>query len=583
MKLTDYMAGFIAEKTDHVFVGNGGCVVHILDSLSNKENMNLVPFVNEQGSSIAAEVHHRVTGNPGVAIATSGPGIVNMLQGIACAYYDSIPAIYISGQVVTGHLKEGRKVRQVGFQEMPVTEMVDSFTKYAVCLTSANDVRYVMERLWWEAQNGRPGPVLLDLPDDIQRAEINPDELRSFIPSEEGIDTVLSAEVVEGIKKAIREAKRPLIVAGSGIKLSGTEEEAVQFIEKTGIPVVTTWSTIDMFTSDTELLVGNFGVSANRPGNFAVQTCDLLISLGSRLDTHMTGANASTFAASAYKIIVDIDSSEIEKENGLVTDLAVNMDLRKFFKQVTDELPTVEHIGGWRKRIVEWRRKYPICAPEYYRQESKVNPYVFMDLLSKLTKQDDIIITDAGGTLTWTMQGYEPKSKQKLFSAFNHSPMGYAFPAALGAKIIDPKSEVICITGDGGFNMNLQELGTLEIQKLPLKIFILNNKEYGIIKQTQSTWLDSRYVCSDRESGVSSPDFVKIAKGYGIKCESISRHDELEDKIKAVLSYQEGPIICDVAILENQEILPKLSFGRPLEDMYPHLSKEELEQNMSFK
>ena len=582
MKLTDYIADFIAERTNHVFVGNGGCVVHILDSLNNKKNMELVPFVNEQGSSIAAEVHYRVTGTPGVAIATSGPGIVNMMQGIACAYYDSIPAVYISGQVVTGHLRGDRKARQVGFQEMPVTDLVESFTKYAVCLTDANEVKYVMERLWWEAQSGRPGPVLLDLPDDIQRAEINPDELRGFIPPEESVDSILSSDVIEKIKAAIKKAKRPLIVAGSGIKLSSTEEEAIQFIQETGIPVVTTWSTIDMFTNESDHLVGNFGVSANRPGNFAVQTCDLMISLGSRLDTHMTGSNAATFAANAYKIVVDIDSSEIEKENGLVADVAINMNLELFFQQVLGTLPKVENILVWKERIEQWREKYPICALEYFEQKSKVNPYVFMDALSNCTKQGDIVITDAGGTLTWTMQGYEPKCKQKLFSAFNHSPMGYAFPAAIGAKIIDRESEVICITGDGGFNMNLQELGTLEIQHLPLKIFVLNNKEYGIIKQTQSTWLDSRYVCSDRDSGVSSPDFLKIAAAYGIKTEVINGHDELEDKIDAVLSYQDGPIICDIAILENQEILPKLSFGRPLEDMYPHLSKDELKKNISF-
>jgi len=583
MKLTDYMANFIADKTKHVFVGNGGCVVHILDSLNNKENVKLVPFVNEQGSSIAAEVNYRITGVPGVAIATSGPGIVNMLQGIACAYYDSIPAIYISGQVVTGHLKGARNARQIGFQEMQVTEMVDSFTKYAVCLTDANEIRYVLERLWWEAQNGRPGPVLLDLPDDVQRAEINPEELKGFVPPENHSDgQAISATTIKDINQAIKKAKRPLIVAGAGIKLSGTTREAIQLIEKTGIPVVTTWSTIDMFTSDFELLVGNFGVSANRPGNFAVQTCDLLVSLGSRLDTHMTGANASTFATDAYKIIVDIDRSEIDKENGLAPDVIVNMDLKLFFSQIMDEISNVQEISEWKKRIDAWRKKYPICITEYYQQKNKVNPYVFMDKLSIKTKKNDIIITDTGGTLTWTMQGYEPKSKQKLFSAFNHSPMEYAFPAAIGAKIISPDLDVICITGDGGFNMNLQELGTLEIQNLPLKVFVLNNKEYGIIKQTQSTWLESRYVCSDRDSGVSSPDYLKIAEAYGIKTETIQTQDEIEEKIGAVLAYQEGPIICDVSILENQEILPKLSFGRPLEDMYPHLPEDELKAATSF-
>jgi len=581
MKLSDYIATFIAEKTHYVFVGNGGCVVHILDSLNNIDNMKLVPFVNEQGASIAAEAHYRVTGEPGVAIATSGPGIVNMLQGIACAYYDSIPAIYISGQVVTGHLKGDRKARQIGFQEMQVTEVVNTFTKYAVCLTNAEDVKYVLEKLWWEAKNGRPGPVLLDLPDDVQRAEIDPLKLKGFTSPETITKEVISDNFVDDLNTAIIKAKRPLIVAGSGIKLSNTEDKAIEFIERTGIPVVTTWSTIDMFTSEFDLLVGNFGVSANRPGNFAVQSCDLLISLGSRLDTHMTGANAATFAPDAYTVMVDIDKHEIEKDNGFKPDLTATIDLRLFFENTTGNVKSVNDIAEWRERINQWRDNYPICNQEYYKQKTKVNPYVFMDLLSIHTNKNDIVITDAGGTLTWTMQGYEPKVQQKLFSAFNHSPMGYAFPAAIGAKLISSE-EVICITGDGGFNMNLQELGTLDIQNIPLKIFILNNKEYGIIKQTQSTWLNSKYVCSDIESGVSSPDFLKIAEGYGIKTVSVHGHNDLEEKIKFVLSYQDGPIICDVPILENQEILPKLSFGRPLEDMYPHLPESELKQNILF-
>jgi acetolactate synthase I/II/III large subunit len=582
MKLSDYIADFISQKTEYAFVGNGGSVVHILDSLSQKNNFKLIPFVNEQGASIAAEAHYRVTKKPGVAIATSGPGFVNLIQGIACAYYDSIPAVYITGQVITGHLKNEREARQIGFQEMEVVRSVESYTKYAICLTEPSKVKYVLERLWWEALNGRPGPVLLDLPDDIQRAEIDPEILIGFTPNVQEEVSALTISDIEKLKSAIKNSKRPLIVVGSGVKLSNTEKQVIEFIKKVDIPIVTTWSTIDMFESDFEQLIGNFGVSANRPGNFAVQSCDLLISLGSRLDTHMTGSNAATFSPGSFKVMVDIDQSEIYKENGLVVDLPINNNLSTFFDQVLQEVFPIGDILRWRNRINTWKVKYPICLPEYFNEKGFVNPYVFMDSLSKMTQKNSIIITDSGGTLTWTMQGYEPKVPQQLFSAFNHSPMGYALSAAIGSKLVQPDRDVICITGDGGLNMNIQELGTLELQKLPIKIFILNNKEYGIIKQTQSTWLDSKYVCSDVDSGVSSPDFIKIAEAYNIKTKTVSEHNELEEVIEYVLAYSSGPIICNVSIKPNQEILPKLSFGRPLEDMYPHLSESELNNNIRF-
>jgi acetolactate synthase-1/2/3 large subunit len=582
MKLSDYIADFISQRTEHAFVGNGGSVVHILDSLNQKNNFKLTPFVNEQGASIAAEAHYRVTKKPGLAIATSGPGFVNLIQGIACAYYDSIPAVYITGQVVTGHLKNKRKARQVGFQEMEVVKSVESYIKYATCLTDPSEVKYVLERLWWEALNGRPGPVLLDLPDDIQRAEIDPETLVGFTPPIQEETEALSILTIEKLKRVIKSSKRPLIIVGSGVKLSNTEEQAIEFIKKVNIPIVTTWSTVDIFESDFVQLIGSFGVSANRPGNFAVQSCDLLISLGSRLDTHMTGSNAATFSTNSFKVMVDIDQSEIDKENGLIIDLPINTDLRTFFGQALQEDFFIGDILEWKDRISLWKSKYPICLPEYFYEKDYVNPYVFMDLLSRTTRKDSIVITDAGGTLTWTMQGYEPKVRQQLFSAFNHSPMGYALSAAIGSKLVQPDRDVICITGDGGLNMNIQELGTLELQNLPIKIFILNNKEYGIIKQTQSTWLDSKYVCSDVESGVSSPDFMKIAQAYNIKTMTIDNHDKLDETIKYVLEFKDGPIICDVLIRPNQEILPKLSFGKPLEDMYPHLSKSELECNINF-
>jgi len=328
--------------------------------------------------------------------------------------------------------------------------------------------------------------------------------------------------------------------------------------------------------------VGSCGTSANRPGNFATQSCDLLINLGCRLNPLITGNNASNFATNSLKVMVDIEQSEINKENGVVIDIPVNIDLKSFFDSVINEDFVAGDISLWTDRINIWKKKYPICLPKYYSEKEFVNPYVFMEALSKVTKQNTILIVDTGATLVWTMQGYMPKVKQTLFSDFNHSTMGYAFPASIGVKAAKPNSDVICIIGDGGFNMNLQELGTLALQNLPIKIFILNNKTYGLIKQTQKTWLKSRHVCVDIDSGVASPDFIKIARAYNIKTKTIDSHDNIESKIKDVLTYSDGPIICNIIVSENQEALPKSNFERSIEDMYPYLSKQELEENMNF-
>lgn len=580
MKLTDYIAEFLTKEVGHIFVGNGGVVVHILDSMAKQPGLKVVPCENEQGAAIAAEAYARVTRNIGAAVATSGPGIINLLQGIACAYYDSIPVIYISGQVPTSQLKGKRKCRQIGFQEIDVIKIVDTLTKYAVLLTDPKRVRYELEKLIYIAKEGRPGPVLLDLPDDLQRAEINPDEIESFKPPEKKIYNIES-QITE-MKELIKRASRPVVIVGSGVKLSGTEKLAESFIIKSGIPVATTWATIDMFVDDFPLLIGNFGISANRYGNFAIQKADLIISLGSRLDTHETGSRPATFAPEAKKIVIDIDPEELNKDNGMNIDLKINCDLRVFLEEIQSHIIEIRDLKQWLDRIKYWKEKYPVCLPEYYNQTNKVNPYVFFNELSKVTKDGDIVITDAGATLTWTMQGYKIRKLQLLFSAFNHSPMGYSLPASIGAQYAAPDKQVVCITGDGGMNMNIQELETIAFNKLPVKIFIMNNGEYGIIKQTQDTWLNSRHVASDCNSGLGSPDFVSIAKAYKIATEEICNHDELVDKINAVLSYNEGPLLCDVKIRSGEKIIPKLVFGRPLEDLDPFLDREELKKNLEF-
>lgn len=580
MKLSDYIADFLSKQTQHIFVGNGGCVIHILDSIESNPGLKNIPCENEQGSAIAAEAYSRVSGKLGVAIATSGPGMINLMQGIACAYYDSIPTFYISGAPPTNHLKGDQKARQIGFQEMDVVGIVRPITKYAVLLKDPKRVRYELEKLVYMAYEGRPGPVLLDLPDDLQRAEVNPIELEPYIPETQEPANAL-AEQIEEMLGLIRNAVRPVVIVGGGVKIGHAETEVNKFINKTGIPFATTWSTIDMFLDDNPNLIGNFGISANRAGNFAVQNSDLIICFGSKLDTHQTGSNPAKFALKAKKIVIDIDQAELNKKNGLLIDLKVNCDLKTFLNRINDKQITAKNLTPWREKIREWRHKYPVCCPEYYEQEDCVNPYVFMNELSKETRNGDIVITDAGATLTWTMQAYKIRTHQMLFSAFNHSPMGYALPASIGAQFAAPDKQVLCIIGDGGLQMNIQELETVVYNKLPIKIFLINNGGYGIIKQTQDTWMNSRYVATDPSSGLGFPDCQKIARAYGIETAEINDHRELNRAIRDVLEYK-GPILCDVKVRHGQQILPKLVFGRPIEDMAPLLPREEFEANMNL-
>jgi acetolactate synthase-1/2/3 large subunit len=506
--------------------------------------------------------------------------MINLMQGIACAYFDSIPTLFISGEPPLAHLRGKYQVRQKGFQEMDVIEIVRPLTKYAVLLNDPSRVKYELEKLIYLAFSGRPGPVLLDLPDDLQRAQIDQEKLVSFSP--EPIEYHLDQKQLKRFMDLVVQAERPVAVIGGGVKLADTIEQTRIFLDKTKIPFVTTWATIDMFLDDTPNLIGNFGISANRPGNFAVQNADLIISLASRLDTHQTGSNPAKFAPQAKKIMIDIDQHELSKHEGMPLDLKVNCDIRIFLQQLNKHALKTKDLTSWRNLTKSWKERYPICAPENYKQKDGVNPYVFMQELSRETKEQDIIITDAGATLTWTMQAYTIRKPQLLFSAFNHSPMGYALCASIGAQFAAPSRRVICIIGDGGMQMNIQELETVIFNKLPIKIFLINNSGYGIIKQTQDTWLNSRYVAADSSSGLGFPDFQKIALSYGIKAAEIVSHKELNGSMRKVLDYN-GPILCDVKLKPDEKITPKLEFGRPLEDLSPFLDRAELAEIMSPK
>ncbi len=586
MKLSDYVAHFLADKqVGHAFVITGGASVHLIDSIAKHPDITYVCPQHEQAGAMAADAYARVTGDMGVAISTSGPGATNMITGICCAYYDSVPVLYITGQVSTFRLKRNSGVRQIGFQETDTVDICRPITKYATLLEDPLKIRYELEKAYYIAKNGRPGPVLIDIPDNLQRENIEPDELESFVSTEKtnDINKEESGQKINQCIELLKVAKRPVLILGWGIHLSGAENNALKLIEILNIPVLLTWGCLDMLPASHSLLAGTFGTHGTRYGNFAVQNADLILTIGARLDTHMTGSPLTSFAREAKKIIVDIDPSELNKFSslGVNLDIKVLSDAGVFIDSLLTKLsiqPVKSDSDEWRKKILFWKEKYPICKPEYYEEED-VNPYVFVQMLAQKVPVDEHIFIDTGCSVAWMMQGFPVRGRQKLFHAFNNTPMGYALPASIGASFALDKKQATCVSGDGGLQMNIQELATVLHHNLPIKIFLMNNHGYSMIRQTQEQWLESRYEASAVESGLAFPDFSKVAEAYGFKTISIAKNRELFEKLQEVYN-EPGPVFCNVEIDPCHRVVPQSRFGRPIEDSEPFLSRKEFLENM---
>lgn len=577
MKVSDYIAKFISKHSSHIFVGQGGNIIHLLDSCSKIKNLKIIPSQNEQCAAIAADAYSRINSDKiGFTAVTSGPGMLNLMQGIACSYYDSIPTFHFSGAVVTSQLRKNKKIRQVGFQEMEVVDLVKPITNYAVLLKNKNMIRYELEKMLYFSKNGRPGPVLMDLPDDIQRSNIDLKKLKKFkIPRKSQKKPV---NVKNKFLNLLKKSNRPLVIYGNGIKNSNTEVNLKKFIKSFNLPYIPTWACLDIDIEKKNYNAGSFGVAATRFGNFAVQNSDFLIVLGSRLPTQVTGSDFKKFAPRAKKMVVDVDKSELSKTQGVKIDFKVNMDLRDFFKLFKKNIKNKKIYNEWVANFSKWKSQYPICKQSYYTEKKYVNPYVFMEFLSMSTTKGDILIPDASANLIWAMQSFQPKG-QKIFTALNHSPMGYSMPATIGAYCANQKNRIICTIGDGSMQMNIQELATIAHFNIPAKIFVFNNSGYGLIKQTQETWLGNRYVGVDKKSGLAMPNLLKITEAYGIETCIIKNNKDVKKKIRYVLSRKK-PIYCEVMISKNQRVNPKLEFGRPIHDLSPLLTQNELKKNI---
>lgn len=587
MKLSDYVANFLAQQeVHHAFVISGGAAVHLIDSIAQHPDIDYVCAQHEENEAMAADAYARISENLGVGIATSGPGGTNLLTGVCCAYFDSIPTLFITGQVASFRLKTSSRMRQFGFQETDMASIYKSVTKYTVLVKDPQSIRYHLEKAVYLAKSGRPGPVLLDLPDDLQRADIDPDKLPSFNdvheqPAPKAPDSLNS--VIAKIQGLIAKSRRPVLVFGAGVRIAKMAEDSRRLVERLGIPTLLTWGAMDIFPADYPLNVGGFGVCGPRAGNFVIQNADLVVGLGTRFSQMLTGGKLEHFAREAKKIMVDIDTEELGKFDGrgLKFDFVAEADLRELIPHWLTAMSgyTPPTYKEWFDYIGGCKQEFPMCTPSDYVNKDAVDANVFIDALSAAAAENDIIITDAGGNLTWTMQGFKVKKGQRLFSAWNHSPMGYSLGAAYGASFANPDKRVIAIIGDGGLQMCVEELATIARHNLPVKIFIFNNQGHGIQKQTIETWLEGRYEALDHDTGLYFPNFAKLAEAYGLPSFAIANHTDLQEKLREALA-EPGPAVCDVAITPNQRIRPMLTFGRPLEDQAPLLDRRVIREHM---
>ncbi len=582
MNLSDYVLSFlIKKKVKRVFLITGGAISFMVDAFSRNKKIKYISVAHEQGAAMMADSYSRLGPNFSCTMVTSGPGATNLLTGIACSYFDSIPSLHICGQVNTyeqqSSNKSTQKVRQVGFQETDIVNISKPITKFSYKVTNPNEIKYILEKSYHIATTGRPGPVLLDIPMDLQRKLINPKKLRSFQANKNKKNNF--KKKLNFIIKKIKNANKPVIILGGGIKYAKSESILKKILKKFSLPIVTTWSGVDLIDHSEKKYIGNIGVYGSRAANFAVQNSDLILSLGSRLDTRVTGGVPKNFARKAYKIVVDIDKHELNKKRGLIVDYKIKENVKNILEGI--EKIKFNNISKheWLNKCFKWKERYPIVQKEYFKEKKYVNPYVFIEYLSKILKKKDIIIADDGGHLTWTIQAFKVKYGQKLFSAFGNSPMGYALPASIGASIVKNNSRIICIDGDGSIQINLQELHTIDKLNLPIKIFILNNDGYGIIKQFQELYLSKRYEASGK--GVSNPNFKKISEAFNIGYNKIKNHSELKQIKKSIDSKR--PEIIEIILKKDQKIIPKLQFGNPIEDMSPLLPRNEFFENMEIK
>lgn len=611
IKLSDFIAEFLYQYgLREVFMLTGGGAMHLNDSFGKHTGFNKVCNHHEQASAMAAESYARLTGNIPIVNVTTGPGGINTLNGVFGAWVDSIPMLVVSGQVKYETTLDSTDLplRQLGDQECDVISMVKDITKYAVMVTKPEDILYHLEKALYLAKTGRPGPVWVDIPMNIQGAMIDPGKLKKFDPQVEQSSSSqvsellnsarlekapeISAEIITDILERLSNAKRPVIMVGAGIRLSGQHAVFMELIEVLNIPVVTGWNAHDALHDGHDCHAGKPGTIGDRAGNFTVQNADVLLVLGSRLNIRQVSYNWASFAKYAYKIMVDIDLAELQKPT-LSLDQAIHADLKDFLPNL---LSAVKNMGyskqsgqaDWLAWCKQRKIKYPTVLPEYWGLAQKVNPYCFMQKLSDHLTEDQIIVSGNGTACVVAFQAMRLKQGQRLYTNSGCASMGYDLPGAIGAAVAAPGKDIVCLAGDGSIMQNLQELAAIVFNHYPIKIFLLNNNGYHSIRQTQNNFFGEPLIGVGPESGLGFPDFEKIVTAFGLPYVQCDSHSGLDVAIEKTLKIS-GPAVCEVILDLQQQFSPKLSSRRledgtmvspSLEDMAPFLDREEFSENI---
>lgn len=595
IKLSDFVFDYLyKEGIKDIFMISGGGNIHLVDSIG-KSKINYICNHHEQACATSAEGYARLTGKIGVCLVTTGPGGTNAITGVAGSWLDSIPVLVLSGQVKRELIGAGRGVRQLGVQEINIINMVKPITKYAEIIMDPNDILYCLEKALFIAMTGRKGPVWLDIPLDVQGSFIDEKKLKKFNPKEikdpfQTDKKVLKKLVAQTIEK-LKKSERPVLYAGNGIRLSGAEKEFLELVNLLKIPVLTSYVGYDLISSSNPYYFGRAHMMGQRAANFIIQNSDFLLSIGARLDILTIGFTYKAFARVAYKVVVDIDKAELAKFT-ISPDLKINFDAKGFILEMIRQLKKNRlnlKIKEWLEYGRKLNKKYPNVQSKFWKEKQYVNPYCFIETISRHLKPEEIMVSSNGmGPMNCMYQAFSVKLGQRVILNLGGAQMGYGLPAAIGACFAANKKRVICFEGDGSLQFNVHELQTMKHHNLPIKLFVYSNGGYLSIRNTQNGLFNGRYVASDPKSGVSCPDYVKVAKAYGIPSIRIHNHKDMEGKVKYVLNYK-GPILCDINAVRELMLTPRLmtqkkpdgTFVSPtLENMYPFLDEKEFKENM---
>jgi acetolactate synthase-1/2/3 large subunit len=605
IKVSDYIANYFAGKGIRtIFTVVGGGAMHMNDSFGHHPMIKCIYNHHEQASAMAAEAYYRVNNEMAGLCVTSGPGAINALNGVAGAYQDSIPMIVVSGQTKTALMtvNSGLDLRTLGNQEFDIMSTLSKVTKFAVTVMNPNDILYYLEKAFYIAQDGRPGPTWIEVPVDIQGAIIDTEKLREYEKNEiqQNSAKLDSSKIIENkielIIDKLKSAKRPVIYAGNGIRISGAKKQLDALVETLGIPVATCWDSIDLMETQSPYYAGRAGIMGDRHGNFAVQNSDLLIAIGNRLNIYQVGYQLESWAREAYVVDVDIDELELQKKT-IRVDLPICYDAGKFMEMLSDRIVLVgydfkKQFDKWILQCQSWKEKYPVVEKRHYEMDKPLNVYAFIDTFSKKLPEGMITVVANGSASVVGSAAYCIKKDQRFIMNCAISSMGYDLPAAVGACVANGKEPVVCIAGDGSIMMNLQELQTIVTNKLPVKIVLINNNGYQQIRLTQTNLFKKNFVGIGPDSkDLGFPDFEKIAYAFGIPYRRCGSKEQMENGIDWCIN-EKGYCLFEVFCSTEQIFEPKSATKRledgslyspPLEDLAPFLSREELKSNMYIK